>query len=153
MTTSGSPRRPSVAARRVGYLVAVVVNGVLLYAANGWPGWDVLPFLTADTALVMGAVNASIVTNLGVNVVYLVRDDPWLRSLGDLATIAVGLVALLRVWQVFPLDFGTGGFDWSVVARVLLGVGIAGSVLGIVVAVVGFVRNLGAGGRARPAAR
>jgi len=53
MTTSQAPatkRRPSAGARRVGYLVAIAANALLLWAVHrllvwGWPG-----FLTGDPA-------------------------------------------------------------------------------------------------------
>lgn len=123
--------RQSLAARRFGYGVAVVVNVVLLLAINWWPGWQAVPFLTPDTELVIGFVNASIVASLLANLVYLARDDTWLRSAGDLVTVTVGLVALLRTWQVFPFDFGGAGFDWALVFHLLLGVALAGSAIGI----------------------
>ena len=47
---AASARRPRPASRRAGYLVAVVVNAVLLFVLNGQPGWQVLPFLTSETA-------------------------------------------------------------------------------------------------------
>ena len=63
--------RPSRAARRSGYVVAIVLNAAMLYAINVWPGWDVVPFLTDDTVDVLDVVNASIVATLVANVVYL----------------------------------------------------------------------------------
>lgn len=153
MTSTARATRPSVAARRFGYGVAVAVNVVFLYLLNVWPGWEVVPFLTPDTRLVLGLVNASIVVNLAVNVVYLLRDDPWLKSLGDIVTLVVGLMALIRIWRVFPFDFGDATFDWALVCRVLLGVAIVGSVIGLVVALVGFGRNVRGAGTARPAPR
>lgn len=153
MTRSETGSRPTVAARRSGYLVAVTVNVLLLLAVNAWPGWQALPFLTPDTQQVIGLVNASIVASLLVNVVYLVRDDPWLKALGDLATVTVGLVALLRIWRVFPFDFPDTGFDWATVVRVLLGIAIFGSVVGILASGIRLARHLHRGGVARPAPR
>jgi hypothetical protein len=142
MTLTAAPRRPAVAARRFGYLVAVLVNAVLLYATNSWPGWEALPFLTEDMRLVIGLVNASIAVNLAANVVYLVRDPSWLKALGDMLTTTVGIVALLRIWQVFPFDFGGSSFDWTLVVRIVLGIAIVGSAIGIVAAFVSFVRSV-----------
>ncbi|RYV50619.1 hypothetical protein [Pengzhenrongella frigida] len=139
MTLTATKRQP-LAVRRTGYLVSVLVNAVLLYAANVWPGWDAVPFLTSDMTLVIGLVNASIIVNLVANLVYLVRDPRWLRALGDLLTVSVGLAAMAAMWQVFPFDFSGSSFDWTLVARILLGVGIGGSIIGIVVAIVAFVR-------------
>ncbi|WP_043499802.1 hypothetical protein [Georgenia sp. SUBG003] len=134
--------RPAVGARRAGYTIAVLVNAAMLYAVNAWPGWQAVPFLTADTATVIPAVNASILVSLVVNAVYVVHDPAWLRALGDLMTSAVGVVALVRLWQVFPFDYGDATFDWELVTRWVVGVGIAGSAIAIVVALVSLVRAL-----------
>ena len=140
--TKTARTRPTVGARRFGYVVAVLVNAAMLYAVNRWPGWEVLPFLTADLVLVLGLVNASIVVNLAANLVYLVRDPRWLRALGDLLTTAVGLVALVRMWQVFPFDFSGDWAGWTLVVRILLGLGIVGSAIGLVTACVSFAKGV-----------
>jgi hypothetical protein len=121
--------RPSRAARRFGYVVAIVLNAAMLVAINAWPGWDVVPFLTDDTVDVLDAVNASIVVTLAANVVYVFRDPPRVRAIGDAVTTVVGLVAMIVIWRVFPLDVSSG---WETVARVLLGIGIVGSAIAIV---------------------
>ncbi len=138
-------QRPGRASRRFGYAVAVVVNAAMLYAVNRWPGWQQVPFLTGETRKVIDLVNASIIVSLVANVVYLVRDPRWLKALGDLVTTSVGLVVLVRIWRVFPFDFGDGSIDWDLVARVLLAVGIFGSAVAIIVAIVSFVRAALAG--------
>ena len=77
--------RSSVGARHFGYVVGALVNVGLLWLANIWPGWEAVPFLTAETILVLGLVNASIVSNIVANAVYLVSDPPWLQALGTLS--------------------------------------------------------------------
>jgi hypothetical protein len=144
MSTATERKRPPVATRRVGYVVAVLVNAALLYAANVWPGWETVPFLTEDTSQVMPMVNASITVSLAANVVYLLRDPRWLRALGDVVTTAVGLAAVLQLWQVFPFDFDDDGFDWALAVHVLLGIAIVGSVIGIVAGLVTFFRGINA---------
>jgi hypothetical protein len=121
--------RPGPGARRFGYVVAVAVNALLLYLVNARPGWDAVPFLTDDTTLVLGAVNASITAGLVVNLLYLVADPRRLRASGDILTTTIGLYAMARVWQVFPFDVTDG---WTTVLRVLLVVGLAGSGVAIV---------------------
>lgn len=149
MTTSTRQRtQPARATRRVGYIVSIIVNGALLYAANRWPGWDALPFLTAETPQVLGIVNASLVAGIVANVVYLVWDPPRLKALGDLVTLAIGIAAMVQIWQVFPFDFSGSSFPWETVARILLGVGIGGSAIAIIVALVTVVRG---GPRRNPA--
>ena len=130
----------SLASRRFGYTVAIVINAVLLYLVNRSPGWEALPFLTAETAEVIPFVNASIVAGIVANALYLVRDPVWLRAAGDLVTTGVGLLAMVRIWQVWPLDLTS---TWDLVARWVIGIGIAGSLIGIMVAVVKLTRWFG----------
>ncbi len=123
------------AGRRAGYLAAVVVNAALLFVLNAEPGWQALPFLTSATGQVLGLVNLSLAAGLAVNLVYLAYDPPWLKSLGDLLTAAIGLAVAIRLWQVFPFDFH-GSWAWCATAvRVLLIIGIAGCGISIVVQV------------------
>lgn len=134
-------------ARRVGYLIAALVNGALLYFANVWPGWEVLPFLTGNTREVLGIVNVSLIAGIVVNVVYLFLDLPWLKALGDLVTLGIGLAVLARLWQVFPFDFRGSSFDWALLVRILFVVAGVGSAIGIIVQVVMLIRSLLGPGR------
>jgi hypothetical protein len=145
--TETASKRPAVGDRRVGYVVAVLVNAAVLYAVNVWPGWQALPFLTEDMRLVLGLVNASMLVSIVANMVYFVADPRWLKALGDIVTTAVGIAALVRMWQVFPFDFSGSSFDWALVVRVAMGVAIGGSAIALVVAFVSFVKSVG-----RPAA-
>lgn len=121
------------------YVGGAVVNVILLVLVNGWPGWEVVPFLTNRTPLVLGLVNASLVTGIVVNVVLSVWHPPRLKAFGDLAIGAVGIAALVRIWQVFPFDLQ--GSAWETVVRVLLVVGLVGSGIAMLVALVRLVRG------------
>jgi hypothetical protein len=131
------------AARRFGYLVAIAVNAAMLYLVNRSPGWEALPFLTPSTVEVIGIVNASIVASIVANVVYLVWDADWVRALGDVATTSIGLAALVQIWQVWPVEFDAGT-PWDTVARWVIGIGIIGSAIGIIAALVRLGRSLSA---------
>jgi hypothetical protein len=142
----GRTRRPDPAARRPGYAIGVVVGFVLLYLVNVRPGWEAVPFLTGAFDQVLALVNASIVVGLVANVVYLLRDTPRLKAFGDLVVTAVGLAALVRVWQVFPFDFPAGSVDWALAAHWALAIGIGGSVVALLIAAVALVHpTVGAG--------
>jgi hypothetical protein len=146
MTRTRTTPRPSVATRRVGYTLAAAANAALLYLVNGWPGWQAVSFLTEDTGQVLGLVNLSLAVGLAANLVYLAHDGPRTESLGELVTTGVGLAVLVRLWQVFPFDFAGWSLDWSWLVRVLLGVGIVGSVIAIAVQLASLARQLGSGG-------
>lgn len=132
--------RPSPRARRLGYLVSIAVNVALIALVHGEPGWRAVPFLTAETALVLPWVTAQLLTSIAVNLVWVVVDPRWLRALGEAATAAMGLAAALRVLTAFPFAFDDGGLPWATLVRVVLWVGVVGSALGVLVNLVRFVR-------------
>ncbi|MEV6874565.1 hypothetical protein [Amycolatopsis sp. NPDC051128] len=140
MTTSEKTRRPSVRARRTGYVASALINAALLAAVNGWPGWAAVPFLTAETRLVVGVVDLCLVAGLVTSIVYAFYDPEWLTALGGVVTACAGLVATVRIWQVFPFDFAGSSFDWPLTVRILLVVGIAGTVIGLLVQLVMLAR-------------
>lgn len=125
-----SPVRPSAAARRVGYAIGIAVDVMLLWLINIWPGWSAVPFLTDETPRVLGLLDAALVVGAAVNVAYLGYDARWFVALGGLVTTSVGLAGLVLVWQVFPFAFA--GAAWAEVARILLVMGIVGSVVALV---------------------
>lgn len=138
-------KRQSGVGRRFGYLVSIVINAVMAYVINRSPGWETASFLTDRTPEVLGWVNASLAAGVIANVVYIVWDPPRLRALGDLATLAIGIVSMGTIWRVFPFDFTGWGFPWPTVLRVLLVVAIVGSAIGMLVALVNLVRGRRAG--------
>lgn len=78
--TKNPPSDVSRRSRKAGYLVAVVVNAILLVLVNARPGWRVLPFLTQDFVGVLWLVNLSLVASAGVNLAYMRYDAAWFRS-------------------------------------------------------------------------
>lgn len=129
MTTTSPPRQ--LAARRTGYVFGAGVNAVLLVLINGWPGWTAVPFLTGETAQVLVLVNLTLAAGLLTNAVYLFHDPPRLVAFGGLLTTVLGFAGLLRIWQVFPFDFGDAAMDWALFLRIVLVAGIVGTCIGI----------------------
>lgn len=127
-------------ARRLGYTIVALVNGVLLYLINVVPGWEALSFLTDDVTLVLGLLNASLVVGIVVNVVWVLADPPWLRSIGQLVVSAVSLGVILAVLDVFPFDYSEWSFDATLLTRVVLVIAAVGTVIGLLVEAVGLVR-------------
>ena len=129
---------PGPASHRFGYVVGACVDALLLYLININPGWAAVPFLTSGTIQVLGLVNASIAVSLVANLVYVVRDPRWLRSLGELATTSIGVLALVRFWRVWPVDLPDHS-AWGVTARIAVAAGIVGGLIGILASTVRFV--------------
>ncbi|MQA34352.1 hypothetical protein [Modestobacter roseus] len=128
MTPAGRVAVAQVRTNRTGYVVAVLVNAAGLVVLHVWPGWQEFPVLTADTRSVLGVVDAALVVGIVVNVVLLLRSPGWPTAAGSLLTTLVGLVATVRVWQVFPFDVSD---TWETVLRVVLVVGVVGACLGL----------------------
>lgn len=135
---------------RGGTIGSVLVNAVLLWGINIWPGWKAVPFLTADMERVLGMINASLTAGIIANLIFVVIRNRGVMALGNLVVLGIGLAATLRMLEVFPFDFGDSWSGWPVVVRALLVLGIVGSIIGMVVEIVAMFRSLaGFGERAR----
>jgi hypothetical protein len=146
MTTSAPERnRSTIGTRRAGYLVGAAINGMLLLAVNLWPGWQVVPFLTVDIERVLLMINLSLAAGLVANLGYALHDAPRVKALGGLVTLGVGGAALIGLLRVFPFDFGDASFDWALVVRILLTVGLVGTAIGMIVQLVALLRGPGQG--------
>ena len=126
---------------RGGNVGSALVNAAMLWGINIWPGWQVLPFLTSDMIRVLGIINASLTAGIVANLVFVVIRNRGIMALGNLVVLGIGLAAVLRLWEVFPFDFGDSWSGWPVVVRVLLGLGIAGSIIGALVEIVALFRS------------
>ncbi|HSR43928.1 MAG TPA: hypothetical protein VLT15_01695 [Acidimicrobiia bacterium] len=124
-------RRPTAVARRFGYLIAIAVNAVLLYAVNNLLGWDVVPFLTDDLELAIPLINLSLIVTMVVNLSYVFFDDRWFKSITQIGLASASLAATVRLYQVFPFDFSAYDFGWDTLARTVLIIAIVGIVISI----------------------
>lgn len=133
---------PSRAGRRFGYLVAIVINAALFYAANNLLGWDVLPFLLDSFEEALPIINVSLTAAMVVNGAYLLYDSQWFKSLTQIGLAGISMAATVRLLQVFPFDFSAYDFAWEAIARAVLIIAIVGTGIAIVVETVRLVRNL-----------
>lgn len=135
--TDTRTRPPSTAGTRAGAVAAALADGVLLLLVHAWPGWEAVPFLTGETTRVLPWVDAVLLAGIAVALVQLVRPGGASVPVGTVVTTALGVLATVRVLQVFPFDLGPG---WEVVARVVLWLGVAGGVVGLLAALVAVAR-------------
>ncbi len=140
MTATVSTARKT--GRKAGYVILAALNTAMLVAINVTPGWRSVDVLTPSTSEIIGWVNLVLAFGLAVNVLYSAYDPLWLLDLGDLATSALGLAALIQIWKVFPFDFSGWPGDWGQIARLVLIVAIVGTVIAIPLQVIGLVRHL-----------
>jgi hypothetical protein len=81
--TKRTARRPPRSARRVGYVLGLAINLLLLWLVTVDPGWRFVPFLTEDFVAVLGLVIVSLLVGAAINLVYLAADPRWLKHLGE----------------------------------------------------------------------
>jgi hypothetical protein len=124
-------RRPPVAARRFGYLVAIAANAVMLWVVHQLLVWEWPAFLTGEFEQVLPLLSASLVAGMIVNAGFVLCDRGRCKPLGDLVTAAFGLAVSVRMWSVFPFDFVGYETDWSWAFRVALLVGIVGTAIAV----------------------
>lgn len=129
-TRARSPRPDG--GRRAGYLLSIALNAVFLYIAHHLLSWDWPGFVTGAWDEVLPVMTVSLVVTMAVTSVFIWYDPPWFKSTGNLITTAFGLVVAVRMWQVFPFDFSGYESDWSGLARFVVGVSIAGMVIGLI---------------------
>lgn len=125
------------AGRRVGYVVAIIINAIGLYIVRNMLDWDI-SFVTSDFAKVEGIIASSLVATIVVNALFIFYDRRWFKGLGEALSQAVSIVATVRLLGVFPFDFSGWDGPWELVARAVLILAIIGTAISIL----GSVRNM-----------
>ncbi|MBI1352334.1 MAG: hypothetical protein GC156_14610 [Actinomycetales bacterium] len=119
--------------RRIGYVIAILINAVFLVLVNAWPGWEAMPFITADAVDVLPLVNASIAVTMLANALYVVEDAPRVKAVGEVVTGIVALAATSALIDVFPFDFSAYAFPWTLTVTAILWVALIGTGISVVV--------------------
>lgn len=133
---------PTELGARVGYVIAIVINGALLYVVRHLVEWDTFPFLTDDFEQVVPIISLSLIASMIVNGLRLVGVPNWFALLGDLGSTTISLVATIRIYSVFPFDFDDQGVPWDLALRALLVIAIFGTGVALVVVLVKLMREL-----------
>lgn len=107
-------------ARRGGYFIAALVDVALLVLINVSPGWRAVPMLTDEAAGVVIVVDIALAIALVINLLCLVLPRRPLTAAGEVVSTAAGLVAMVRMAQVFPFAFTESTTDWATIVHVAL---------------------------------
>jgi hypothetical protein len=95
--------------RRFGYLVAMIVNAVVLTIAHTVLDWGI-PFLTPSFRDVLWAIDLSVGATIIANALFIVYDSAWFRHASQIVLDALALVTVYTLYRVFPFDFG---MEWA----------------------------------------
>ncbi len=122
------------------YIAAIVVNAIILIVVNQILNWGTFAFLTQDFKQVLPIQNIQLAITLVFNVIFLLYNPQWFESLLKIVLNAVGIAVILRYLSVFPFNFSAySGFNWALLARVLIILGIVGCCIGIITEAIKFI--------------
>ena len=118
--------------RKVGYVIAVAINAVLLWVSHQLLDWEWPRFLTQEYERLLGIITVSFVATMVANALFVLVDPPWFKAVANTVTSAISFVVAVRTWQVFPFDFSTYARDWSTLVRAVLLVAMVGTAIATV---------------------
>lgn len=128
--------------RRFGYGVAVVFNLIVLFVFHNLVNWGV-PFVTAEFEDVLWALDLSIGVTVASNLLFMIYDPSWFRSLLQLVQGAFAFIAVLTLYRVFPFDFGSDVINQ--VVRIALAFAMVGIIIAAIVDLVRLFMGRGDG--------
>jgi hypothetical protein len=111
MSSESEPTGPTTGSR-IGYVVAIVVNVVLLYVAHHLLSWHV-PFVTDRWNLVLWAVDLSLVATIAANAAYVIYDARWFKRVTQIGLNIVALLVVYLLYTFLPFDLGVGIVDFA----------------------------------------
>jgi hypothetical protein len=131
--------------------VSAAINGFVLWIVGHLLAWGWPPFLTPAFDDLLPYLQVSLVATIVVDLLWAWRDPAWWRHTAQIGLNLIGLVVVVRSWQIFPLDLSDHWWGWETFARVLLGVAFVGLIAATVAEIVELARGEPAFRRARPA--
>ena len=128
---------------RVGYAIAVAVNLALLIVVSNLLAWGWIPFLTDDFEQLLPIVSLSLIVGAIVNAAFILYNDQWFRSVGQIVQNVFGLFVIVTTLKVFPFDFSAYSINWTTITRVVLVVLAVLIGIGTIAEFVRLIRSLG----------
>jgi hypothetical protein len=90
-------------ARKIGYVVVIIIMFIILYLVRRWENWN-LHFLTEDFSRALFYIELSIYANIGVNILFIFYDNRWFKHLVQTITDITGALSLIMFYVIFPLN-------------------------------------------------
>ena len=98
------PRRPP---SKFNYVIAILVNFLLLYVFNHLLEWK-FPFVTLAWNDAVWALNLSIAVHILAYALLIIINPLWVRRLMKIVQHSAGFLSTLVLYSVFPFDLGPG---------------------------------------------
>ncbi len=132
------PKISKKVSRYSSYLATAVISGAMLFVVNKIADWN-LAFITDDWEKMVDIFNFSLIVTIIINIIFLLYDERRFYFLGRTILDIITIIVLYNLVTIFPLDFSAVNINWlNIVARLAFWLGMAGSVIGIIVRSVKF---------------
>jgi len=102
-------------ARKIGYIVVVIIMFVILYLVRNYEKWN-LPFLTSDFDRCLFYIELSIYLNIAANILFIFYDNKWFKHLVQSVTDVGGALSIIMIYVIYPFSFGEE--PWSKWVRI-----------------------------------
>ena len=123
------------------YIVAAVINVVVLYLVNRVPGWNISVVLPSFSEVLL-PLRIYLIAQIAGNAVLVFYHPNYFHHSVQLVFSLLGVFVSIVMLSVFPFDFSTSIGPWlNQVARVVLTVGAVGSGVSALVNLVGALRS------------
>jgi hypothetical protein len=122
--------------KKAGYIITIIVNGVLVFVLNSLSGWNV-PFLTQEYSLCLWAVNLSLGATMVANFIFIFYERQWFTHLLQVFTSIAAFIAFYIVNEIFPFIFLSS--IWYTLLRIFL---IAGMVISGLSVIYNIIRTI-----------
>ena len=127
--------------RTSGLIASIVVNGLLLYAAQHVLDWQI-GWITPRWSDVLWAVDLTLETSIVVKALYLMVAARWFRSVGRAVSCGVAVLSTRWMYAIYPFDFGSAATNDLVRFALVLLLAVT-TIATLVLAVVGIVQLAG----------
>ncbi|MEG3224682.1 MAG: hypothetical protein BME94_03905 [Methanobacteriales archaeon Met13] len=108
---------------RTSFLVAIIVNIIFIYVVNQLPYWN-LSFIASSWTQTLWILNLSLIVTIIGNVLFLLYNPQWFRSLAQIVMNAFVFLAIQTLYNVFPFTLSSTMALVVVILLILMMVGV-----------------------------
>ncbi|MCE7698504.1 MAG: hypothetical protein K8E24_006610 [Methanobacterium paludis] len=90
--------------KKSSYIIAVIVNLILLYIFNSIPSWNI-SFITGTFRDVLLIFNLSVIVTITGNILFLIYSQSWFRNVMQAIMHFLGFLVAYTFYVVFPFNF------------------------------------------------
>ncbi|MFA5926601.1 MAG: hypothetical protein WCT32_02070 [Patescibacteria group bacterium] len=110
------------------YIFTIIASIILLWIYGRLEGW--LPFVTDSFSATLTLFYISSIATIVANIIFLLIDSSTLRAALKALLNIWSIVVMISTCYIFPFDFSAYSFNWTLLVRILIILGIVGTAIG-----------------------